>query len=453
MRKVILSLLLIAVGATAVFMLTRGPGGSKPKPPEPNPVKVKIDNINVYLENSDSMNGYVTGTAEFESDLLILLNNVKNSEEKNFDTTNWKNISLNYINSEIVPIDSIKYDSSINDQGIKEFLSNLDVREFRKSKKGKQDRTISDISNILEIVTKKTDSNTVSILVSDFIFSPGKGIDPREYLIRQEALIKDIFERKIKEIKDLSVLIIHNEATFNGTYFTKTNAKIKLSTDAAREVKRPYYIWVIGTSNNVESFMKSSQFQSIRGYKNNALFESFGSMKPTYSIQMMKGKTTQDKNELVKMKDKHSITEAIVNSKSEFMFNLNINYGNHASELERTISENGKRIKLDSAKIPAGKTNDTILVEYDNTKIEEGKDWNSELTIVITKALDNWISEVHTDDDEDMENNQSLHRKTFGLKNLIQGVRSAFYKTNYRNDSILKDTIYTINFPIIFKEK
>jgi hypothetical protein len=453
MKKLILSLLLITVVAIAYLMLTRDPIGPGPTPPViSNIVKVKIDNIDIYLENSDSMNGYVTGTAEFESDLLVLLNNVKNSEEKNSDTTNWKNISLNYINSEIVPIDTIQKDSN-NDQGIKEFLSNLDVKEFRKSKKGKQDRTISDISNILEIVTNKTNRNTVSILVSDFIFSPGKGIDPREYLIRQEALIKDIFERKIKDIKDLSVLIIHNEATFNGTYFTKTNAKIKLPTDAAREVKRPYYIWVIGTSNNVESFMKSSQFKSIRGYKNNALFESF-SIKPKYSIQMIKGKTTSDKNELAEMKDKHSITEAIVNSKSEFMFNLNINYGNHASDIERTISENGKNLKfVNPALIPSGKNNDTIIVEYESNKTEKGKDWNSELTIVITKALDKWISEVHTDDDDDMENNLSLHRKTFGLKNLIQGVRSAFYKTNYRNDSILKDTIYTINFPIIFKEK
>lgn len=446
MRKIILSLLLIAVVAIVFFMLIDSPPPPPPPPPPPT-VNDTIDNIDVYLENSDSMNGYVKGTAEFESDLLELLNNVKNSDEKYSGGSNWKNITLNYINSEIVPIDSIKSDSSIYDQGIKEFISNLDVREFRKSKKGKQDRTISDISNILELVTDKTKKNTISILVSDFIFSPGKGVDPREYLIRQEALIKDIFERKIKEIKDLSVLIIHNNASFNGTYFTRTNAKV----DLRREVKRPYYIWVIGASSNVKSFMKSSQFQRIRGYNNNILFESFGSKEPTYSIQMIKGKTTPDKNELTEMKDKHIITEAIVNSNREFMFNVNFNYGNHASELQRTISENGKRIKpVNSVKIPSDKTNDTILVEYDNAKIEEGKDWNSELTIVITKALDNWISVVHTDDDEDMKNDQNLHGKTFGLKNLIQGVRSAFYKTDYRKDSILEDTIYTINIPIKF---
>jgi hypothetical protein len=52
-----------------------------------------------------------------------------------------------------------------------------------------------------------------------------------------------------------------------------------------------------------------------------------------------------------------------------------------------------------------------------------------------------------------MKNNPYLHSKTFGLKNLVQGVWSAFYKTNNQQDAIHKDTIYKINIPINFKEK
>jgi hypothetical protein len=89
MKKVILTLLLLIVATVALKLtLWDSNNGEKesPQSDKSNTVKVKIDKIDIYIENSVSMNGYVTGTtAEYESDLLVLLNNVKNSEETNSD--------------------------------------------------------------------------------------------------------------------------------------------------------------------------------------------------------------------------------------------------------------------------------------------------------------------------------------------------------------------------------
>jgi len=78
MKKLLLCVLAIA------FAISYGCNGNK-RPPKPDPIdKETIDttprvrpNVNVYVENSGSMDGYVKGATEFENIIYSYLSDIK----------------------------------------------------------------------------------------------------------------------------------------------------------------------------------------------------------------------------------------------------------------------------------------------------------------------------------------------------------------------------------------
>lgn len=113
--------------------------------------------INVYIENSGSMDGYVKGQTEFEHIVYNYLVDLKQIRVA-------KALNLNYINSSILP-----QQDDIND-----FIEKLEPSSFQK--KG-GNRGTSDIALMIKDILAATNDSTVSIFISDCIFSPGRGVD------------------------------------------------------------------------------------------------------------------------------------------------------------------------------------------------------------------------------------------------------------------------------------
>lgn len=147
--------LILYTSLTILFFISCG---GKITPPI-NPTVNQPLAVNVYIENSGSMDGYVKGATEFEQAVYNYLTDIKISRITD-------SLNLFYINSEIIPQGS----------DIKDFIEKLEPATFKK--KGGNTGT-TDISNLLKTVLNETKSDDVAILVTDGIFSPGRGCKRR----------------------------------------------------------------------------------------------------------------------------------------------------------------------------------------------------------------------------------------------------------------------------------
>ncbi|MDR3093329.1 MAG: hypothetical protein LBU62_01635, partial [Bacteroidales bacterium] len=128
----------ILFAITAMLLSACGNGNPKPKDPlkDTPTVKETLETpsvkpvVNVYIENSGSMDGYVKGVTEFENAVYNYLSDIMISGVSD-------SLNLFYINSEI-----IKYGSDIAD-----FIEKLEPTTF-KARGG--NRGTSDIANVME---------------------------------------------------------------------------------------------------------------------------------------------------------------------------------------------------------------------------------------------------------------------------------------------------------------
>ena len=158
---------------------------------------------NIYVENSGSMDGYVKGVTRFEQSVYSYLSDIKISDI-------CSEMNLYYINSEMHK----------QKPDVADFIEKLEPNTF-KAKGG--NRKTTDLSNIIGDILDTHGKDTVSILVSDFVFSPGSGVNADDYLLNQQIGIKNHFAYKLKSNPNLAMMLYHLSSNFNGRYYDRNN--------------------------------------------------------------------------------------------------------------------------------------------------------------------------------------------------------------------------------------
>ena len=158
-------------------------------------------NINVFIDNSIRMDGYVSGNTEFKKDVPDLLRSIKNS-----------NLSLYYINS-----DASNPDTS--SEKIKE-VSNLDYIKF--AEKSSSDIRKSVLKDMISTAISAVGDTSISILISDFIIPIDTNSPDRyrpDFIINSIVKASNDIKGLFKEKKDLSLLVLRLESKFVGEYY------------------------------------------------------------------------------------------------------------------------------------------------------------------------------------------------------------------------------------------
>lgn len=199
----------------------------------------KHPKIQVFLETSGSMNGYVNGgTSVFQQVVKEYLSGINNANYAS-------EVSYNYITSKVTP-QANDLNSYITKLTPKNFAANGNV-------------STTDIGGIFKQVLSMTDPNTVSILITDGIISPGKGVDTRAYLTGQTTDVRDAIVNYINQYGDLACLVYQLDSRFKGNYFDFENTKHPI------DQQRPFYIWVFGHTLSVA--MLKLQYVPDRDFK------------------------------------------------------------------------------------------------------------------------------------------------------------------------------------------
>lgn len=395
-------------------------GENQEKKKEPLKEKKKIEQINFFMEVSGSMAGYLNGNTEFRSYIPNFLVNI----EGKIDSGNIRLHNF-YIADSV-----IQHTGSTHD-----FIASI------ATKNPAQDKS-SQMHKIFEMIAQKTDSNDISIFVSDCILSYPDDLIRNSPSINQTNAsgdLKSSITRTFLDLKrkNIAASIYGFSSSFNGTYYDFQNNKLRI----AGNVKRPYYIWVLGNRDLLMDFNRQLQEQNI--LQQSTFCIDFGLLtKPVDSYYILFNFERQGDWET----DYSKLTEVSVFAKKPARFAIALDlgalplYAQDTAYLRQTLKIKGENILAQVVSVNAIKDIDreklkpkerNAITGYTHVCIleitEAHKSGN--LDLVLPLSYDTAYKRISIMDDRNVED---IEGKTFALEHLIDGVRIA-YQDNSQN--------------------
>lgn len=365
--------------------------------------------LNVYLENSGSMNGYVKGNTGFEQSIYYYLTQIENNEVVD-------SLNLYYINSKVI----------LQGDDIENFIHHVEPADFQK--KG-GNLGSSDIAVILDSVLNRHKSDAISLFISDCIFSPEQKMSESEvpnYLTEQSTRIERVFREKLKELNNkFAVVICQLQSDFDGRFFNREN-KVQWITH-----KRPFYFWLFGSPVQIHRLLEVVPFDCLKG--KGAEVENLYTICRTessidYGIVNIGKVGSFERN---KQNPKYDILNCKPNNKGQqhglFQFAIGVNYA--ALPLDGAFLLNPDNYELNTKdykitiKPNTVKTLNCTHLFYLSTLRDPVPAQRVE--IALKNHIPFWVGEKNDPIGLDLERDDAFD-KTFGLKPLVEGVCNAF---------------------------
>ena len=340
--------------------------------------------LKVYIENSGSMDGYMCDGSELKDAVYSYASSLSSYA----DTT-----ELNYINSAIISYG----------KDIKSFIKELNPLKFAQAG---GNRSNSDIAEMFERILSKTDENTISIFVSDCILDVPNG-NATDFFENRSIDIRNAFTKYLHKFNDLGVEVFRLESSFKGRYYYSHGSEY------LQDVKRPYYMWVIGNKNILAYLNEKVPFSEIKhGVKNYFAF-STNSVLP-FEITNKMG--IAKKNECVCTKNR--------NGDNEMLIKANLNSTLQRSDVLCSTSNYvtlTSNIRISNITEVANSPYSHII----NVVIMNGDKNFAERVLLKPLYAPFWLDEANDDSGKDIRKNME---KTTGIKYLIQGIADAYKK-------------------------
>lgn len=388
-----------------------------------SPENFKAKHVHIYLENSGSMDGYVNGITEYETALADLVVEAQHYYGR-------ENLSINFINSEIIPTKITEINS---------FFKSLNPGEKPYNVGNK---SVSELNELFKNVLSKTNKDEISIFISDCIYSLDKNRSTLEGLNFQQSLTKAVFLEKSNEFP-LSAYVLQMNSSFSGKYFDKDNKVTVL-----KKNQRPYYIWILGEESVLKDFLRKRDPSKYQGFKNSYFFTN--SLNPALRFELLK--STGLVGRVSFNRENNKTIDAIKLNDGSFQFAIAVDFADYPDK--KTV------LNLGSYKITPGFELVSIesIPENNQPAIVQHNDWNkiakaaythvitikatepnfpSDFSLSFINSLPKWVESSSTDDDSDILNNLD---KTFGFRYLIQGIQGA-YESNGINSPKIELTL------------
>lgn len=390
-----------------LFLLGCGGGKSKKDqlaPPTRVITHLTKPTVNFYVENSGSMFGYVTDGSgnDFDRSLSSLLTQM---------TVSGYTDSLNmyYINS----------DTFHRDVDIPTFIKEITRTDKFLGKLGS-----TDMCELFDAITSTVDENNVSIMVSDCIFSPGLGVNAMNYIGAEKDCITLKLHEKVKN-RDLAFVVYRMISNFNGIYYDCEDKKTNINND------RPYFIWIVGTKDNIAAYNNAKIEVKIEGMMANS-FTIFNSEdKSSYAVQY------NPKIGDFKRDAPHKISNAKPDSYAKkFLFTVSVDFSSLLLDNEYLTDPNNYLLSNENydIKIDRNTNADNNFTHDIRISTESNIITKTTLSIKLINQIPKWI-EQYNDDACTPINADGMMEKTYGLKHLIDGIYSAY---NFKNNVLTK---------------
>lgn len=380
-------------------------------------------NINVFIENSGSINGYLNApSTQFKNSVYSLLTRLKLFVDKD-------SLNLYFINQ-----DNQLLFANASNSDIEKFKDILNPAAFAKISAGRTGAT--DINDLIKRCLQKSDDRNLSVFISDCIYSPGKKRpDAAMYLAEQKHGIYLNFASELKNRNsDLAVVVLRLQADFKGIYYDRQDNKIEFKTP----IPRPFYMWFIGARSQIQRLLASKILEELDGgYLNKAIFYVPSSQNLKFKIlaQPLYGKF--NRKNLSQMIIEEAEIEKDGRNKGLFGFKVATDFSLILQDPEYFLDIGSYHVSNPKYKIERAETtdkNDPNLAGFTHLlKIKTDQIVNETLVISLIAHSPQWATDFSSTDDSKILSDEEEKNKTFGLKYLIEGVSDAFYPKSALN--------------------
>jgi hypothetical protein len=351
-------------------------------------------NINIYLENSLSMNGFWKNpNSDFRNDLRDFAADLKND-------TNIK-INYFYINDSIYKIDTDNLGSYINDVNA-----------------NKGNTKSSDINNIFQQLIKNIDSNSINILISDNIYSKNTDLKSHKLGTLDENRTKSKEHFSNAKNKNLITAVAKFKSQFNGTLY---NPKPKNHNNTFF-----YYMTMIGQPSSMSKLFSllDDKWENYKGYEDRVMYKNIENKGITHFVH----------REFIKNGSSDGKKISDMNEGSEFIILVDLSQykglDNNAllNDLNYKTSDSSYSIieikEIKNQEITSnGKTkplkNSDMANSTHSLKIRINKRQYSTIYITYIFNNPNWPS--HND-----ANSNSIKDATYGISDLLNGINDGY---------------------------
>lgn len=346
--------------------------------------------VNVYLENSGSMDGYINNSdTSLTNDIYEILVNIKNVSKLN----------LNYINNIIIPQKCELY----------QYIKDLTPNSFNRAG---GNRNNSNIIDCFKRILEKTDSNSVSIFISDFVIA---GSD--EQGKKAQTRLSEVIGEKLKQDTTFSVVFMQMQGIFNGTCYWGTRNNTILNNEL-----RPYYICIMGSANKIAKILDINKMKNTPNCKKIHSFSNFLAVKykllnrqqEVDKIEVNRKNFGYTSSKMIKGKDRKNYTEIKISA-----------YIKQSLLKDVAFIENKNNYEINKKEYMI----DTIINKENDNKVEivvlcRCKDIDiSTFTVGIKNPKCSWIDAINTKENEWRKENTM---KTFGIKYILDGIQSVY---------------------------
>lgn len=361
---------------------------------------VKPPVMRVYLENSGSMDGYMSPGSQLKDALYDYLSEAQSAT---------KAIELFYVNSNTIPFRGT----------LRQYISTLTPDSFRQAG---GDRTSSDLTSILaRIVNEICDStlrdSMVSLFISDCILDLPKSVDATKLLTFNQITIKNLVNNGRTLVPDLSVRVIKMMSDFSGKYYYQDGSIEYLS-----GVQRPYYIWMFGSNRQLARLEEAVPLSRLKRHG----LEGIVSFAPTVSVPYSIGGSQGASN---------------VVRPHRGIYSLKIRTKLSATLLPDSVLLDPTNYKFASASLRIKKIqpirNDAVQYTHSiEFEMPQNKTVTKDCLSIIRPQLPEWVAASNDESGVDIRNNLN---KTTGIRYLIEGIYDS-----YRKDEVATQCSFTI---------
>lgn len=376
--------------------------------------------VNIYIENSGSMNGFINQTSEYQD----AIQNMVVWLEYYYDT---KNIKLHYINEKII---------------LKEKPQNLPLPDFAQLMltpvefKSNGNGASTNLNSIISMILNRTNDNTISILLSDNIYSISGSQTAPVLLSECKNKTLQAFLGKSKELENLhqqslSTTIIQLNSQFKGNYWDYKHPVGKASQQL--NCKRPYYMCVIGTNDLISDFNDKINVNEMNGYQNKYTLTEIEELNPicgvlvnTYKIGRFRKIDSTTIREAMPDKHKNVFAMAIAVDLKDIPLSDDEKCDVRLYEAteDYIIDE---VVKIENAKVAPvdmqATQNCTHII-----KISTLNRTIPSFTLKMKRELPEWVDKSSSIDDTKIGTDRDEQNKTFGLKYFVTGIKEAYDK-------------------------
>jgi hypothetical protein len=358
---------------------------------------------NIYLENSGSMFGYISGGSNF----IKVVSTIAGDCDLECSQVNY-----NLINATTTPLG----------QNLSSFTNSLSLSGMNKG-----NTATSDLNNIFEKVLSKAGEGSISCLISDGIYSV-KADNIITRLQTESMETRNAFVHRLKA-ENLTTYLIKYSSNFNGKYYPAKGGAVSINQD------RPFFLWIIGNDQDIQKVFSEDYFSKLPGFQEIAIFVQLNN-NPVPSQLCIH-------NQLGKYRFRNpkvlQLTDVEPNRNRETSFSMAFDFSGIpvASDyfFNKDVYENDLKFEVTNITTPdniaptakAGLQGTyTHVVTLKKTGYPCGK-----MNLSVMNNVPSWIEKTNIDNDDDIQNNTS---QTLGFKYLIEGIANAYKKVNNREN-------------------